>query len=99
MFKKNYRIGQKIIIRDSGRFLAAMSELVRFLLLLGSYYTVKPTTTTTYKDYSPRYNQSRQLSANLPKNYVFNTKAVITPPIPTNKVPAHVNNIFSILSI
>ena len=41
----NYRIGQKIIIRDSGRFLAAMSELVRFLLLLG-LFTVKPTTAT-----------------------------------------------------
>jgi len=34
MFKKNYRIGQKIIMKDSGRFLAAMLELVRFLLLL-----------------------------------------------------------------
>jgi len=34
MFKKNYRIGQKSFIGDSGRFQAAMSELVRFLLLL-----------------------------------------------------------------
>jgi len=43
---KNYRIGQKIIIEDSGRFLAAMLELVRFLLILG-LFAVKPTTTTT----------------------------------------------------
>lgn len=42
----NYRIGQKIIIGDSGRFSAAMLALVRFLLLL-SLHTVKPTTTTT----------------------------------------------------
>jgi len=34
MFKKNYRIGQKNFIGDSGRFLAAMSTLVQFLLLL-----------------------------------------------------------------
>jgi len=34
MFKKNYRIGQKSFIGDSGRFQAAMSELVQFLLLL-----------------------------------------------------------------
>jgi len=35
MNNKNYRIGQKIIIEDSGRFSAAMLELVRFLLILG----------------------------------------------------------------
>jgi len=35
MFNKNYRIGQKNFIEDSGRFLAAMSTLVQFLLLLG----------------------------------------------------------------
>ncbi len=34
MTNKNYRIGQEIIIKDSGRFLAAMSTLVRFLLIL-----------------------------------------------------------------
>ena len=34
MIKKNYRIGQKTIIEDSGRFSAAMPELVRFLLIL-----------------------------------------------------------------
>jgi hypothetical protein len=27
---KNYRIGQEVIMEDSGRFSAAMSELVRF---------------------------------------------------------------------
>ena len=31
---KNYRIGQETIIEDSGRFSAAMPELVRFLLIL-----------------------------------------------------------------
>jgi len=46
MTYKNYRIGQEIIIEDSGRFLAAMSTLVRFLLILG-LLAVKPTTTTT----------------------------------------------------
>jgi len=47
---KNYRIGQKIIIEDSGRFSAAMLELVRFLLIL-IFFTVKPTTTTTTTTY------------------------------------------------
>jgi hypothetical protein len=49
MTNKNYRIGQEIIMKDSGRFLAAMSTLVRFLLIL-VFFTVKPTTaTTTYE--------------------------------------------------
>jgi len=34
MNNKNYRIGQETIMKDSGRFLAAMPELVRFLLIL-----------------------------------------------------------------
>jgi hypothetical protein len=42
----NYRIGQKIIIGDSGRFSAAMLALVRFFWSC-LYKTVKPTTTTT----------------------------------------------------
>jgi len=51
-------------------------------------------------DYSPHYNQSRQLSANLPKkNYNFNTNAVIIPPIPMSKAPAQPIKILSILSI
>ena len=42
----NYRIGQRSISGDGGRFPAAMSTLVRFSLAPSSHYAVKPITTT-----------------------------------------------------
>jgi len=83
---------------DSGRFSTAMSALVR---VSSSFFSlpVKSTTTTHLFFIVPTIKDPDSKLSTSPKNYVFNTKAVITPPILISKVPAHVNNIFSILSI